>query len=171
VIAASETTPLFGTLSQTLWRQQHLLELLLYRMEVQHLVLASGHGAWVEQAAADVEDTMEVLREEELVRATLVAKVAERLALDSSASLAELVAAAPDPWNEILRDHQRAFLALVERIETTSRTNRDLLRRSLQLTRELLGLPAETATRSDTYDRSGALPSGRTEPVLIDREV
>jgi hypothetical protein len=169
VTTASDTTPLFGTLSQTLWRQQRLLELLLYRMEVQHLVLASGRGRWVEQGAADVEDTMTVLREEELVRATLVARVADRLGLDSSASLAELVAAAPDPWSDIFRDHQRSFLELVEQIETTSRTNRDLLRRSLQLTREMLGLPAEGAT-APTYDRSGALPTGRTDPMLVDRE-
>jgi hypothetical protein len=169
VTTASDTTPLFGTLSQTLWRQQQLLELLLYRMEVQHLVLASGHGLWVEQAALDVEDAMDVLREEELVRATLVAKVADRLGLDSAASLAELVAASPEPWREIFRDHQRAFLELVERIETTAKTNRDLLRRSLQLTRELLGLPAE-GTTVGTYDRSGGQPSGRPHPVLIDRD-
>jgi hypothetical protein len=95
--------------------------------------------------------------------------VAERLGLDSAASLAELVAAAPEPWSEIFRDHQRAFLELVEQIETTSRTNRDLLRRSLQLTREMLGLPADGQS-VPTYDRSGARPVGRTHPVLVDRD-
>jgi hypothetical protein len=169
VTTASDTTPLFGTLSQTLWRQQQLLELLLYRMEVQHMVLAAGRSLWVEQAAVDVEDAMSVLREEELIRATLVSKVADRLGLDGGASLAELVAASPDPWCEIFRDHQRAFLELVDRIETTSRTNRDLLRRSLQLTREMLGLPSEGST-SATYDRTGGLPSGRTDPMLVDRD-
>jgi hypothetical protein len=169
VTTASDPTPAFGTLSQTLWRQHQLLESLLYRMEVQHLVLASGHGRWVERAAADVEGTVDVLREEELIRAALVARVAERLGLDSAASLAELVAAAPEPWSEIFRDHRRAFLELVEQIETTSRTNRDLLRRSLQLTREMLGLPAEGQS-VPTYDRSGSRPIGRTHPVLVDRD-
>jgi hypothetical protein len=169
VTSASDLSPPFGTLSQTLWRQQRLLELLLYRMEVQHLVLAGGHGRWVEQAASDVEDTLAVLREEELVRATLVARVAEALGVDTAASLADLIAAAPDPWSEILRDHQRAFLELVDQIELTSRTNRDLLRRSLQLTRELLGLPAE-GHGAQTYDRLGALPSARTDPMLVDRD-
>jgi hypothetical protein len=136
---------------------------------VQHLVLASGHGRWVEQAAVDVEDAVAVLREEELIRAALVARVAERLGLDSAASLADLVAASPDPWSEIFRDHQRSFLELVEQIEMTSRTNRDLLRRSLQLTREMLGLPAEGRT-APTYDRSGARPIGRTDPMLVDRD-
>lgn len=165
---ASDTTPLFGTLSQTLWRQQRLLELLLYRMEVQRLVIASGQGRWVEQAASDVESTMDVLREEELVRATQVAEVAEQLGIDRNASLRELVEAAPEPWCEILRDHQRIFLELVDQIEATSKANRDLIRRSLQLTRDLLGLPAETSS-TVFYDRSGALPSGRTDPLLIDR--
>jgi hypothetical protein len=166
---ASENTPLFGTLCQTLWREQRLLELLLYRMEVQHLVLATANGRWVEQAADDVESTMEVLREEELVRATQVARVAERLGLDSSASLRELVDAAPEPWTEILRDHQRGFLELIDQIDATSKTNRELIRRSLQLTREMLGLPVES--RSATmYNRAGELPTGRTDPMLVDRD-
>lgn len=165
----SETTPLFGTLSQTLWRQHGLLELLLYRMEVQRLVLATTNGAWAQIAADDVEATLDILREEELIRATQVARVGEALGLDTDASLRELVDAAPEPWAEILRDHQRSFLDLVDRIETTSKANRDLVRRSLQLTREMLSLPAEGASAA-TYDRSGALPSGRTEPVLVDRE-
>jgi hypothetical protein len=169
VTTASDTTPLFGTLSQTLWRQQQQLELLLYRIEVQHTVLAAGRAAWVELAAADVEDAMDALREAELVRATLVAEVARLLGLDAGASLGELVAASPAPWNEIFRDHQRAFLELVERIESTSKANRELLHRSLRLTRELLGLPAESA-KSTTYDRSGALPHGRPDPLLIDQD-
>ncbi|HEX7096693.1 MAG TPA: flagellar protein FlgN [Acidimicrobiales bacterium] len=165
----SEITPLFGTLSQTLWRQHRLLELLLYRMEVQRLMLATGQGRWIEQAASDVEAMMDVLREEELVRATQVARLAERLGIDRNASLRELVEASPEPWSEILRDHQRAFLELVDQIDATSKANRDLIRRSLRLTRELLGVPAESGT-SGVYDRSGALPSGRTDPVLLDRD-
>jgi hypothetical protein len=169
VTTASDTTPLFGTLSQTLWRQQQQMELLLYRIEVQRTVLASGRAVWIEHAAADVEEAMEALREEELVRAALVAQVAQRLGLDAAVSLSELVAASPEPWGEIFRDHQRVFLELVERIESTSKANRELLHRSLSMTRELLGLPAE-GPRSSTYDRSGSLPHGRTDPMLIDRD-
>jgi hypothetical protein len=169
VTTVSATTPLFGTLCQTLWREQRLLDLLLYRMEVQHLVLASGNARWVDQAADDVESTIDVLREEELVRATQVARVAERLGLDSSASLRELVDVAPEPWKEILRDHQRGFLELVDQIDATSKTNRELIRRSLQLTREMLGVPSD-GRHASTYDRSGALPAGRTDPMLVDRD-
>jgi hypothetical protein len=169
VTIASETTPLFGTLSQTLWRQHGLLELLLYRMEVQRLVLATGSGRWAEFASDDVEATMDVLREEELIRATQVARVALVLGIDADASLRDLVDAAPEPWAEILRDHQRSFLELVDRIETTSKANRDLLRHSLQLTREMLNLPGERGT-TGTYDRSGARPAGRVEPLLVDRD-
>lgn len=166
---ASDTTPLFGTLSQTLWRQHGLLEMLLYRTEVQRLVIASGLGRFVEQAAIDIENTMAVLREEELVRATQVARVAEMLGLDSDASLRDLGEAAPEPWAGIFQDHQRSFLELVDQIEATSKTSRELLRNSLQLTRELLGLPSEGGS-SATYDRSGALPAGRPDPVILDRE-
>jgi hypothetical protein len=169
VTTASDSTPLFGTLSQTLWRQQQQMELLLYRIEVQHTVLASGRAAWVELAATDVAEAMEALREEELVRAALVAQVAQRLGLDPGVSLSELVAASPEPWNEIFRDHQRVFLEMVERIESTSKANRELLQRSLRTTRELLGLSTD-GPRSPTYDRSGSLPHGRTDPVLIDRD-
>ena len=52
----------------------------------------TGLGNVADKIAKNRRKTMGLLREEELVRATLVAKVADHLSLDSSASLAELVA-------------------------------------------------------------------------------
>jgi hypothetical protein len=62
VTTASDAAPLLGTLSQTLWRQQELLELLLYRMDVQQLVLTSARGRWVERADVETRWTCSVRR-------------------------------------------------------------------------------------------------------------
>lgn len=161
-------TARFGALAQTLWREQRLLDVLLYRMEVQHLVMAAGRGRWIERAAADVDAALEELGEHELIRAMQVADVAPLLGLAADASLRQLVASAPEPWCDILRDHQQAFLELVGKVEETSHANRDLLRRSMSTMRGLLA-PGDVAPTADSYGPTGATV-GQRRAVLIDRE-
>jgi hypothetical protein len=171
----SELSSDFGALSQTFWHQQRLLELLLYRIEIQHLVLATGRSRWAEHAAREVEETLELVREEELLRATQVAAIGAGLGVDPDLSLRELVEASPEPWNEIFRDHQRAFVELVDEIEASSKANRDLLRRSLDLTREMLGMSAEDDTALGygppaTYGTPSS-PAPRGGSLLVDRSI
>ncbi|HET9419737.1 MAG TPA: flagellar export chaperone FlgN, partial [Nocardioides sp.] len=56
-------------LSQVLWRERELLEELLFRLEVEQLVLASGRNRWLPAAAADVERLLHDLRRTEVMRA------------------------------------------------------------------------------------------------------
>jgi hypothetical protein len=168
VTADHPDTARFGALAHTLWREQRLLDVLLYRMEVQHLVMAAGRGRWIERAAADVEAALEELGEHEIIRAMQVADIAPLLGLEAGASLRQLVAAAPEPWCDILRDHQQAFLELVAQVEETSHANRDLVRRSMTTMRELLSTGDGPPT-ADSYGRTGAVP-GQRRAVLIDRE-
>jgi hypothetical protein len=136
-------------------------------MEVQHLVMAAGRARWIERAAAYVEAGLEELGEHEIIRAMQVADVAPLLGLPADASLRQLVAAAPEPWCDILRDHQQAFLELVARVEETSHANRDLVRRSMTTMRELLS--AGDGATAESYGRTGAA-AGQRRAVLIDRE-
>ena len=53
-----------------LWRERELLDTLLYRLEVEQLVLASNRTAHLMRAAKDVEAVLETLRETEVLRAT-----------------------------------------------------------------------------------------------------
>jgi hypothetical protein len=168
VTADHPDTARLGALAHTLWREQRLLDVLLYRMEVQQLVMAAGRSRWIERAAADVEAALEELGEHEIIRAMQVADVAPLLGLGADASLRQLVAAAPEPWGDIFRDHQQAFLELVGKVEETSQANRDLVRRSMATMRELLS-PGDAGSAADGYGRTGAV-TGQRRAVLIDRE-
>lgn len=142
-------------LSHTLWRQRRLMELLAYRLEMQQLVLASGRTKWLTNAANEVEEVLNALRQEELGRAVQVTAIGRLLKLGPEPTLAEIVQAAPAPWDEILREHQQAFLAMTAEIEQISRHNRDLLQRGQQATRELLAAIAGDDDAVEGYSSAG----------------
>ncbi|MBK5223998.1 MAG: flagellar export chaperone FlgN [Acidimicrobiia bacterium] len=157
-------------LSQTLWRQRAQVEVLLYRLEVQQLVLASGRSRWIDMSSRDVEDAIDDLRTEELLRAAHVAAVAPALGCAPESSLSELADAAGEPWAQILREHQATFLTLIGNIEAVSRDNRDLLARGLNDTRAFVSRLADTP-QVDGYSNEGAGTRAITRPTLVDWDV
>ena len=56
-------------LSLILWRERELLDTLLFKLEIEQLVLASGRTRWLTRAAREVEPVLETLRETEILRA------------------------------------------------------------------------------------------------------
>ncbi len=103
--------------SNVLWREREQLELLLFKLEEEQLVLASGRTRWLAHATREVEFVMEQIRTTELLRATEVDAVAAELDLEPGPSLNALADAAPDPWGEIFRGHRDAFLTLTAEIQ------------------------------------------------------
>jgi hypothetical protein len=158
-------------LSHTLWRQRRLLELLQYRLEVQQAMLATGRKRWIGHAAADVESVMDQLRAEELTRAVQVSAVANDHGLRDEPSLRELISAVPSPWDDILREHQLAFLALTSEVEEITKHNRELLTRGASSTRELLAALTDGHSERDGYSAAGASTSLRPPASTIDRVV
>jgi hypothetical protein len=158
-------------LSHTLWRQRRLLEHLLYRVEVQHLMLAANRTRWIATATRDVEQVMEQLRTEELTRAVQVAGVSAELGLGDEPSLAQLIASSPSPWDEILREHHAAFLAMTSELEELTRHNRELLTRGYHATRELLAAITDGPLQAGGYSAAGSSTSFRPPPSTIDRVV
>lgn len=157
-------------LSQTLWRQRAQVELLLYRLEVQQMVLASGRSRWIDQSARDVEDAIDDLRTEEILRAAHVAAVAPSLGLDGEATLSTLADAAGEPWAQILRDHQATFLSLIGAIEAVSRDNKELLARGLRDTQDFVARVTE-GPRLDGYSPRGDGTRALAKPTLVDWDV
>lgn len=158
-------------LSHTLWRQRRLLEQLQYRLEVQQAMLATGRKRWIGHAAGDVEAVMDQLRAEELTRAIQVAAVAHDHGLGDEPSLRELIAKVPSPWDDILREHQLAFLALTGEVEELTKHNRELLTRGASSTRDLLAALTDGHTEPDGYSALGASTSMRPPTSTIDRVV
>ncbi len=97
--------------SETLWRERELLDLLLFKVEEEALLLAADRTRWLDRAAREVDMLLVELRRTELLRAVQTDDVALELGLAPGATLRQLVAAAPEPWTTILDDHRRALLA------------------------------------------------------------
>ncbi|HYT40470.1 MAG TPA: flagellar export chaperone FlgN, partial [Acidimicrobiia bacterium] len=98
--------------SAILWRERHLLELLLFKLDEEELVLAAGRTRWLPQATHEVEMVLEEIRQTELERAVEVSRMAVDLGLPAGAGLRQLAESAPEPWQGMLTEHRQAFLAL-----------------------------------------------------------
>ena len=80
--------------SAILWRERHLLELLLFKLDEEQLVLAAGRTRWLPRATREVEMVLEEIRQTELERAVEVSRVALELGLPAGAGLRQLADAA-----------------------------------------------------------------------------
>lgn len=158
----------FPRLSEVLWHERRLLELLLYRLEVEQLVLVDGRTRWVAQASREVEAVLDEIRSAELGRATEAVAAAEALGLDAGASLGELAQAAPAPWDELLGSHRDALVTLTGEIRLVTEGNRELLAMSHRATRETLLSLHEAA---GGYDGAGQVLGAPDAARLVDRSL
>lgn len=103
-------------LSDVLWRERDLLELLVHRLEVERALVESGRTKRIALAARETETVLEQSRVAELGRAAEAEAAAHTLGLPVGASLAELAAAAPVPWADILHEQRATLLDLVAEV-------------------------------------------------------
>lgn len=155
--------------SNILWRERQLLELLVFKLEEEQLVLASGRSRWLAHATREVETVLGEIKRVELDRAVHVQAAGSALGLGDSPSLRELCEVAPEPWNTIFAEHRRALLELAQEIDGVARANRDLLTRGQQATREALGSLREIEI--DAYTPTGAVAERSTSLRLIDEAI
>src|SRR6185312_11388804 len=72
--------------STILWRQRELLEMLLFKLEEEQLVLATGRTRWLARSAREVEVVLAEIRRTELLRAVEVESLATELGLQPGPS-------------------------------------------------------------------------------------
>ncbi|MBX6372110.1 MAG: flagellar protein FlgN [Acidothermus sp.] len=113
--------------SDILWRERELLDVLLFKLEEEQLLLAAGKARWLPRATREVELVLEQIRLTELTRAMEVDAVAASLGLEANPSLAELADAAPPPWGDLFRSHREAFLRLTQEITALAEANREFV--------------------------------------------
>jgi hypothetical protein len=156
--------------STILWRERELLELLLFKLEEEQLVLASGRSRWLARATREVEMVLAEIRRTELVRATEVQAAATALGLGPSPSLTALVDGCAEPWSGLFREHRKAFLALTAEITALAETNRDLITAGARATREAIASLTEHGPGHEvgTYAPSGAAVPGPVRARLMD---
>lgn len=153
-------------LSEVLWRERHLLELLLFKLEEEQLVLAGGRTRWLSHATREVDNVLDEIRSSELGRAIEADEAAISLGLPPGSSLNALAGAAPEPWNELLRAHRDAFVSLTSEITSMSAGNRQLLSMSHRATQETL---ASLQSSVLTYDGTGQSAAQVAVAQLVDR--
>jgi hypothetical protein len=125
-------------LSQILSRERELLDTLLFRLEVEQMVLATGRTRWLMRAARDVENVLSVIRETEILRAVAADEAASALGLHHNPSLRALCEAVGEPWRTILTEHHEAFVSVTHEIGALADANRDLITAGYRSARETL---------------------------------
>lgn len=154
-------------LSSVLWRERELLDMLLFKLEEEQLLLAAGRTRWLPHAAREVEAILENVREAELLRAVASDAAADSLGLESNPSLRALAEAADEPWRTILLDHRDAFAAVAAQVRELADTNRELLTAGAQAAQATLMSMSESA---GTYGADGSTVSDR-RTHLLDRSI
>jgi hypothetical protein len=133
-------------ISTALWRERNLLEMLLFKIEEEQLLLASGKTRWLAPATREVEAVLEEIKHTELLRASLVEAEASSLSLPSNPSLRALAAAAPPPWDDLFEEHRKAFLELTDEISAQAAANKQLLARGANAAKDLLARASRERT-------------------------
>lgn len=157
-----------AALSSTLWRERELLDMLLFKLEEEHLVLASARSRWLARATKEVEVVLEEIRRSELLRAVQVDAAAAELGLPPGPSLRVLAEAADEPWRTLLLDHRQAFLTATAEIQAMAENNRELLATGFRATREAL---LSIGDSTETYTASGAPVAMGRVSRLVDEAI
>lgn len=146
--------------SNILWRERQLLELLLFKLEEEQMILAGGRTRWLPHATREVETVLGELKRLELDRALVLDSASAELGLTEPPTLKRLGQLVTGPWRRIFEDHRAALLELAQEIDTLAQTNRDLLGRGHQATREALRVLGDATP--DTYSADGVAAANRT---------
>jgi hypothetical protein len=126
-------------LSQVLWQERETLELVLFKLEEQRLLLVDGQDRWLCQASRELEAVIDQLGAMELSRALASAAAADELRVPEDASLRDLAASAPVPWPSVLERHVGALVRLSQEIMLVAAGNRALLEGGLAEVRMAMG--------------------------------
>ena len=157
--------------SNILWRERQLLDLLLFKLEEEQLLLAAGKSRWLVHATREVEAVLEQVRQAELFRAVELEAAAKEMGLGPNPSLRELVEAAPAPWNTILAEHRSSFAAAVNEITELAKLNRALLAKGHKATQDALAWLGENHPLEETYSPAGVAPAKRGRSRLVNEAI
>lgn len=168
MFATTESTAMsFSEVSSLLWQEREALELLLFKLVEERLIVASGETRWLAPANREIETVVGQLRGIEVVRAAEVDVVAASLGREDALTLSELAALAEEPWRGILTEHREVLLGLVVQIEQAADENRKILGAGARAARETLLAMTESV---DTYDARGVTSQTAPRPMIVDEQ-
>lgn len=149
--------------SDILWRERELLDVLLFKLEEEQLLLAAGKVRWLSRATREVELVLEQIKLTELTRSIEVDAVSASLGLQANPSLSSLADAAPAPWGDLFRSHRTAFLTLTQEISALAEANREFVSSAYHSAQETLRTLSGTSVDGYTSagKRQGTIPRRR----------
>ncbi|MFN8196545.1 MAG: flagellar protein FlgN [Nocardioidaceae bacterium] len=163
-----EGRSLMEKLSLILWRERELLETLLFKLEEERLLLASGRTRWLMRAAQEVETVLQSIRETEILRSVAADEAAASIGLGASPSLRALADSVGEPWHTILVEHRDAFVAVTQEITALADANRELLTAGYRSARETLMTLGDSASG---YGQDGTALTESPRHLLVDRSL
>ena len=153
-------------LSTLLWREQELLDLLLFKAEEKQYLILTGKTRWLARIAHEIEVVLDQLRTLEVERAAATEALATRSGLGANPSLRQLAEVAPSPWTDIYAKHHEALLLLVTELRSLSDANRELIEGGLAAIGDaLLSVKAPSA---GTYGSTGRTADASHRAVTLD---
>lgn len=156
----------FQHLSTLLWREQELLDLLLFKAEEKQYLIISGKNRWLPRIAHEIEVVLEQMRTLEVERGAVTEVIAANLGLEPNPSLRTIAGHAPAPWNDLLTGHHETLLGLVTELRGLSDANRELIASGLAAIDEaLLSVRPDEAK---TYTAAGRTAGRSHRSVTLD---
>jgi hypothetical protein len=156
-------------LSAILWRERELLEMLLFKLEEEQLLLTSGTTRWLPFATREVEQVLERLRQTGLERAVAVSALAVAWGTSEDATLREIIAHAPsESWKDVFTSHLKELTDITGRIAEVRDSNLRYLRSVARSTTETLTNLYPTAS---TYDSQGGSTATPRQSHLFDSDI
>jgi hypothetical protein len=158
-----------GKLSAILWEERQLLELLIFKLEEESLVVDSGRHHWLGRATSEIQFVLSNIESAEIRREELTKIVAGELALGQSPALGEIVDCCSEPWATTFYDHRKALKTLIERVLEISHKNREVLSKYVIAVTDALSIVGKAAGESSGpgYKSDGSVfGTGRTVRVL-----
>jgi hypothetical protein len=153
-------------LSTLLWREQELLDLLLFKAEEKQYLILTGKTRWLPRIAHEIEVVLDQLRTLEIERSAATEALAAHLGTGANPSLRQVAEAAPAPWNDLFAKHHEALLVLVTELRSLSDANRELIEGGLAAIGDAL---TQVRTPSaGTYGSSGRHDDGANRAVTLD---
>ena len=157
-------------LAAVLWRQRELLELLVFRLECEQLLIAAGRTRFLPLATTEVEALLDELRVVELQRAGIADGVAGELGLAPGATLETLAGTTQPPWSEVLLEHRQALITLTGELSVLAEANQHLMAAGLAAVEQaFVSLGLRQSSSSVGYDAQGRRAFSTGGAAVVDR--
>jgi hypothetical protein len=114
--------------SDVLFQERRLLEMLLFKLETEHVLLETGRTRWLAFASREVDMVLDELNKVELARSVTLAGLIPELGLGHDATLARVVESTTAPWDTIFAEHQKELRSLMGQVLDSAESSKSRLR-------------------------------------------